>query len=73
MLSKKKKKKLQLLKILNDLSVKHLLKLILNENDLKLWKLRKFMYRLICDMFDVWDFVNTGATGEPMDANSTWL
>ena len=66
-------KKLQLLKILNELSVKHLLKLILNENDAKLWKLRKVMYRLICDMFDVWDFVKTGAKGEPMNANSTWL
>ena len=66
-------KNLQLLKILNDLSVKHLLKLILNENDVKLWKLRKVMYRLICDMFDVWDFVKAGAKGEPMNANSTWL
>ena len=65
-------KNLQLLKILNDLSVKHLLKLILNENDVKL-KLRKVMYRLICHMFDVWDFVKAGAKGEPMNANSTWL
>ena len=40
----------QLLEILNDLSTKHLIKLIFYENDVKL------LYRLICDMFEVWDF-----------------
>ena len=66
-------KEFQLLKILNDLSVKHLLNLILNENNVKLWKLRKVMYRLIFDMFEVWDFVKAGAKREPMNANSTWF
>ena len=73
MLSMSLWKEFQLLKILNDLSVKHLLKLILNENNVKLWKLRKVMYRLIFDMFEVWDFVKAGAKGEPMNANSTWF
>ena len=43
-------KEFQLLEILNDLSTKHLIKLIFYENDVKL------LYRLICDMFEVWDF-----------------
>ena len=31
----------QLLQILNDLSIKHLIQLILDENDVKLWKFKR--------------------------------
>ena len=40
-----------LLQILNDLSIKHLIKRILYENNVKL-----VPCRLICDMFEEWDF-----------------
>ena len=43
-------KEFQLFQILNDLSVKHLIKLILYENDVKLLK---GLDRLIFDMFEV--------------------
>ena len=43
-------KEFQLLQILNDLSVKHLIKLILYENDVKLLK---GLDRLIFNMFEV--------------------
>ena len=43
-------KESQLLQILNDLSVKHVIKLILYENDVKLLK---GLDRLIFDMFEV--------------------
>ena len=42
-------KEFQLLQILNGLSIRHLIKLVLYENDVKL-------YRSICDMFEVLDF-----------------
>ena len=51
-------KEFQLLQILNDLSIKHLIKLILYENNVKLLKFKKVLYRSICDMFEVWDFEN---------------
>ena len=44
-------KESQLLQILNDLSIKHLIKRILYENDVKL-----VTCRLICDLFEEWDF-----------------
>ena len=47
-------KEFQLLQILDDLSVKHLIKLILYENDVKLLKFKK--YRSIYDIFEVLDF-----------------
>ena len=34
-------KEFQLLQILNDLFIKHLIKLILHENDVKLWKFKR--------------------------------
>ena len=49
-------KELQLLQILNDLSIKHLIKLILHENYVKLLKLKEVLYRSISDIFEVWDF-----------------
>ena len=48
-------KEFQLLQILNDLSNRHLIKLSLYENDVKL-NLREVLHRSICDMFEVWDF-----------------
>ena len=50
MLSMSLWKEFQFLQILNDLSVKHLIKLILYENDVKLLK---GLDRLIFDMFEV--------------------
>ena len=41
-------KEFQLLQILNDLSIRHLIKLILYENDVK----ALILYRSICDMFN---------------------
>ena len=41
MLSMSLWKKFQLLQILNDLSIRNLIKLILYENDLKLWKFKR--------------------------------
>ena len=49
-------KDFQLLQILNDLSVKNFIKLILYENDVKLLYFKKVLYRLVCDMFEVLDF-----------------
>ena len=49
-------KEFQLLHILNDLSIKHLIKLNLYGNDVKLLKVKEGLYRLTCDMFEVWDF-----------------
>ena len=49
-------KEFQLLQILNDLSIRHLIKLILYENDVKLLKFKRIPVRSICDMFEVWDF-----------------
>ena len=46
-------KEFQLLQISNDLSIKHLIKPILYENDVKLLNLREVLYRSICDMFEV--------------------
>ena len=43
----------QLLQILNELSIRHLIKLILYENDVKLLNLSEVLYRSICDMFEV--------------------
>ena len=48
-------KEFQLLQLLNDLSIKHLIKLTLYENDVKLLNLREVQYMSICDMFEVWD------------------
>ena len=56
MLSMSLWKEFQLLEILNDLSIKHLIKLILYENDAKLLKFREGLYRSICDMFEKCDF-----------------
>ena len=42
-------KEFQLLQILNDLSNKHLIKLILHENDLKLLKFKRSLARLMVD------------------------
>ena len=50
-------KEFQLLQISNDLSVRHLIKLILYENDLKLLKFKWSPHRLICDMLEVWDLI----------------
>ena len=44
-------KEFQLLHILNNLSIRHLIKLILYEN-----YVRKVLYSSICDMFEVRDF-----------------
>ena len=49
-------KEFQLLQILNDLSIRHLIKLIWYENDVKLINLREVLSRSIRDMFEVWDF-----------------
>ena len=46
-------KEFQLLQFLNDLSIKHLIKLILYENDVKLLRFRRIRYRSICDVFKV--------------------
>ena len=46
-------KEFQLLQILNDLSIRHLIKLILHENDVQLLKIKRSLYRSICDMFEV--------------------
>ena len=48
-------KEFQLWQILNDLSTRYLIRIILYENDVKLLTLREVLYRLICDMFEVWD------------------
>ena len=48
-------KEFQLLQILSNLSIRHLNKLILYENDVKLLKF-KIMHRSICDMFEEWHF-----------------
>ena len=53
MLSMSLWKEFQLLQTLNHLSIKHLIKLILYGNDAKR---REGLYRLICDIFEVWDF-----------------
>ena len=42
-------KEFQLLQILNDLSNKHLIKLILHENDVKLLKFKRGLARLMVD------------------------
>ena len=42
-------KEFQLLQILNDLSNKHLIKLILHENDVKLLKFKRSLARLMVD------------------------
>ena len=47
-------KEFYLLQIINDLSIKHLIQIILYENDVKLW--REAPYRSICDMREMWDF-----------------
>ena len=50
-------KELKLLKILNDLSIRHLITLIFYENDVKFLKFkREVLYRSVCDMSEVWDF-----------------
>ena len=49
-------KEFHLLQILNDLSIRHLIKLIWYENDVKLINLREVLSRSIRDMFEVWDF-----------------
>ena len=49
-------KDFQLLQILNDLSVKNFIKLILFENDVKLLYFKKVLYGLVCDMFEVLGF-----------------
>ena len=49
-------KEFQLLQILNDLSIRHLIKLGLYENEVKLLQFKRSPYRSICDMFEVWDF-----------------
>ena len=46
-------KEFELLQILNNLSINHLIRLILYENDANL---REALYRPICDMVEVWDF-----------------
>ena len=57
MLSMSLRKKFQLLQILNDLSNKHPIKLILYEHDVKLLKLlTEGLYRLLCETFEVLDF-----------------
>ena len=56
MLSMSLWKEFQLLQILNNLSIRNLIKLILYDNDVKLLNLREVLYRSICDMFEVWDF-----------------
>ena len=49
-------KEFQLLQILNDLSIKRLIKLILYENDVKLWKFKRSQYRyLIIVIIDTWN------------------
>ena len=48
-------KEFKLLQILNDLSIRHLIKLILHENDVKLLNLREVLYSSICDMFRNWN------------------
>ena len=45
-------KELQLLQILNDLSIKHLIKLILHENDVKLLKFKRSPVKV--DLWYVW-------------------
>ena len=47
------RKQVQLLQILSNLSIRHLIKLILYENDVKLSKFKRSPYRLICDMSEV--------------------
>ena len=49
-------KEFQLLQILNDLSNRHLIKLILYENDVKLLKFKRSLVKSICYMFEEWDF-----------------
>ena len=49
-------KEFQLLQILSDLSIRHLIKLSSYENDAKLLKFKRSLYRSIFDMFEVWDF-----------------
>ena len=53
MLSMSLWKEFQLLKMLNDLSTKHLIKLTLYGNDVKLLKFRRRPDRSICDIFEV--------------------
>ena len=48
-------KEFQLLQILNHLSIRHLIKLILHENDVELLNLREVLYSSICDMFRNWN------------------
>ena len=48
-------KEFQLLQILNDLSTKHVIKLILYENDMKLLKFKKSSV-LVDLWYEVWDF-----------------
>ena len=49
-------KEFQLSQILNDLSNKHLIKLILYGNDIKLLKFKRSPVKSICYMFEEWDF-----------------
>ena len=49
------RKEFELLQILNDLPIRHLIKLILHENDVKLLNLREVLYSSICDMFRNWN------------------
>ena len=49
-------KEFQLLQISNELYIKHLIKLILYENDVKLLTFKRSLYRSISYMFEVWDF-----------------
>ena len=52
MLSMSLWKEFQLLQILHEPSIK----LMLYENDVKLLKFGEALYKLICGMFEVWDF-----------------
>ena len=49
-------KEFQLLQILNDLSIKHLIELILYENDVKLLKFKRSPIYVNLSIFEVWQF-----------------
>ena len=55
MLSMSLWKEFQLLQILNDLSIKHLIKLTLHENDVKLLKFRR--RHLLVDLWYIWSVI----------------
>ena len=49
-------KEIQLLQFLSDLSIRHLIKLVLDENEIKSEDLREVLYKSINHMFELWDF-----------------